>query len=200
MSDRVRVWCLRHGESENVTAGVAGAVPESPLTERGVRQAAEAARGLAKEPVAHVYSSTALRARDTARAIASSRYLDVDALADLSEVSIGMEEGTSDPVVRRRTAEVLRAWIVDRDLRQQVADGESGLQVVARMTSAFQRIAATHPGETVIVVGHVASLSVAVARLCPSGPQIWGAPLPHAKPFLLELDHETWHCRSWPSR
>jgi alpha-ribazole phosphatase/probable phosphoglycerate mutase len=50
MSGRVRVWCLRHGESENVTASVAGSVPNAPLTERGHRQAGLAAQALAAEP------------------------------------------------------------------------------------------------------------------------------------------------------
>ena len=63
----VRVWCLRHAESENVTGEVAGAVPTAPLTERGRHQAIEAAQTLAGEPIRRVYASTALRARQTAR-------------------------------------------------------------------------------------------------------------------------------------
>jgi broad specificity phosphatase PhoE len=66
VDNRIRVWCLRHAESENVTAGIAGAVPTSPLTDRGRRQTVDAARALAAEPIAAVYSSTALRARQTA--------------------------------------------------------------------------------------------------------------------------------------
>ncbi|WP_432924711.1 histidine phosphatase family protein [Microbispora sp. CA-135349] len=64
ISDGVRVWCLRHAESENVTAGLAGAVPAAPLTARGREQAAVAARVLAGEPITGVYcSSSAGRAR-----------------------------------------------------------------------------------------------------------------------------------------
>lgn len=42
----VRLLCLRHGESENVVAGVSGALPNAELTERGRAQAASAALGL----------------------------------------------------------------------------------------------------------------------------------------------------------
>lgn len=59
MAGEVRVWWLRHGESENVAGGVAGAVPAVPLTERGRAEANYAARALAAEPIAGVYSSTA---------------------------------------------------------------------------------------------------------------------------------------------
>jgi broad specificity phosphatase PhoE len=198
MSDRVRMWCLRHGESANVTAGIAGAVPSAPLTGHGRHQAIEAARALAAEPITGVYSSTARRARQTAQLLAAGFGLEVLALPELAEAGIGQHEGTADPAVRRQTAEVLRAWVVDQDLQQRVADGETGQHVLDRMTAAFQQIASTHPGETVVVVGHVASLTLALSRLCALGPAVWGYALPHAQPFLLESDGRTWHCAAWP--
>ncbi len=193
----VRVWCLRHAESVNVTAGIAGAVPTAPLTARGRRQAAEAGKLLAAEPVARVYASTALRARQTAELLAGPG-LDVTAMQGLAEVGIGEHEGTSDPAIHTQTAEVLRAWIVDQDLGQRVADGETGDQVVARVTAAFQKIAGSHPGETVAVVGHVASLTVTLGLLCALGSRVWGTPLPHAQPFLVEWDGHAWSCPAWP--
>jgi alpha-ribazole phosphatase/probable phosphoglycerate mutase len=198
MSDRVRLWCLRHAESENVTAGVAGAVPTAPLTERGRHQAVQAARALATEPITRVYSSTALRARQTAGLLATVPAINVWVMPELVEVGIGKHEGTGDPLVRKRTAEVLHAWVVEQDLGQRVADGETGHDVVARVTAAFQQIASAHPGETVAVVGHVASLTVALGRLCALGVRVWGTPLPHAEPFLVEWDGQAWHCPAWP--
>ncbi|MFI7000752.1 histidine phosphatase family protein [Nocardia sp. NPDC050175] len=144
MSDCVKVWCLRHAESENVIAGVAGAVPAAALTPRGRREAIAAARVLDGEPIRRIYCSTAVRAQQTAAALAASRGLDIVALAALAEVGIGRHEGTTDPAVRRQTADVLRAWIIERDLDQRVADGESGRQVLTRMSAAFHQIAAAN--------------------------------------------------------
>ena len=56
MNARVRVWCLRHAESENVTAGLAGALPTASLTQRGHHQASAAARALAGEPITGVFA------------------------------------------------------------------------------------------------------------------------------------------------
>jgi alpha-ribazole phosphatase/probable phosphoglycerate mutase len=193
VDNRVRVWCLRHAESENVTAGIAGAVPGSPLTDRGHRQAVDAARVLA--PITAVYASTALRARQTARALTD---LAVTAMPELAEVGIGSQEGTTDPAVRAQTAEVLHAWVVEGDLTRRVADGETGHEVVARVTAAFRTIGTRHPGETVAVVGHVASLTVALGQLCGLGARMWGTPLPHAQPFLVEWDGRTWRCPALP--
>ncbi|HEV7214669.1 MAG TPA: histidine phosphatase family protein [Chloroflexota bacterium] len=185
MSGRVRVWCLRHAEAQNVTAGIAGAADDTrPLTARGRRQALAAARTLMGEPITRIYSSPALRARQTAALLAAALAVDVAALPELVEVGVGEQ--------------VLHAWVVEQDLGRRVPDGESGWQVVARVTTAFQRIAGAHPGEAVAVVGHVASLTVALGRLCALGAEIWGTPLPHARPFLVEWDGQTWQCPAWP--
>lgn len=199
MSDRVRVWCLRHAESENVITGTAGAVPAAPLTARGRLQAAEAARVLAAEPITWVYSSTAVRARQTAERLARSPDRGITVMPGLAEAGIGAHEGTTDPAVRARTAEVLRAWVVGQDLRQRVSDGETGHEVLARVTAAFRAIAGDHPGGTVAVVGHVAALTLALGRLCDLGSRVWGTPLPHAHPFLIEWDGHAWHCPAWPT-
>ena len=183
MSGRVRVWCVRHAESE-ANAQVPGAADDGGLTELGRRQALAAARTLAGEPVAAVYASTMLRARQTADFLAAALNADVAAVPELVEVDA--------------SADVLRAWIVEEDLSLRAADGESGAEVVARVTAAMQRIADAHPGDTVAVVGHVASLTVALARCCALGATVWGAPLPNARPFLVEWDGQTWRCPAWP--
>jgi alpha-ribazole phosphatase/probable phosphoglycerate mutase len=163
---------------------MAGAVPDTPLTTRGRHQATAAARTLAGEPIARIYSSTALRARQTAELLATVLTVDVAALPELVEV--GVSEQT------------LRAWIVEQDLGQRAADGETGHQVVARVAAAFRQIASARPGETVAVVGHVASLTVALGRLCALGARVWGTPLPHARPFLVAWDGRAWRCPAWP--
>ncbi|WP_157237374.1 histidine phosphatase family protein [Promicromonospora sukumoe] len=199
MSNRVRMWCLRHAESENVTAAIAGAQPNAPLTAHGHQQALRAAQTLAAEPVTNVYSSTALRSRQTAHPIAAAHKLRVHPIPELVEIGIGQHEGSGDPAVRARTAAVLRAWVVDGHLHERVADGETGHDVLGRTTTALQRLVERHEGETVAIVGHVASLTLALSQLCALGASVWGVPLPHAEPFLVESDGERWHCSAWPA-
>ncbi len=198
MTDPARLFCLRHGESENVLTGTAGVLPTSPLTPNGWDQAVAAAEVLGPESIAMVYSSTAIRARDTAGIIARILGVQTIQMPELLEVGIGSAEGATDPATRTSTADVLRTWIVGRDLSAQVADGETGHQVVTRVCSALTTIAANHRGQTVAVVGHVASLTVALNELCHLGGTAWGAPLPHAVPFLVEQDGSSWRCAAWP--
>lgn len=202
MGETIRVWCLRHAESENVVDGAAGVLESAPLTARGREQALAAARTLASEPITRIYTSTAARAIQTAAPIAAESNGNARRLSEsvrgLAEFGIGRAEGSRDPEIRRRTAQVLRAWVVDSDLDQRIDDGETGHEVVTRMSAVFASIAAEHPGETVAIVGHVGSLTVALSRLCGLGPAVWGTPLPHAEPFLVEWDGQAWRCPAWP--
>ena len=192
MSERVRVWCLRHGESE-ANAKMPGAIGNSGLTALGRRQVVEAAQELAAAPITRIYASTLLRARQTAELLTTGRgaptpglrALRITALPELDEVFC--------------TADVLRGWVVEGDLGRPVAGGETGQQVVACVTAAFETIARAHPGETVAVVGHVAILTVAASRLCGLGAAVWGAPLANARPFLVEWDGRAWRCPAWPA-
>jgi broad specificity phosphatase PhoE len=177
MIQPVHFWCMRHAEA-------APALPTHPLTVRGRHQAIEAAQKLAVKPITRIYSSTELRAQQTAELLAATLGLDIMTMPELIEVGC--------------TAEELRAWILEQDLGQRAADGETGHQVVARVSAAFQEIASAHPGETVAVVGHVASLTVTLGRLCALGSTVWGTPLSHARLFLVEWDGQAWHCPKWP--
>jgi broad specificity phosphatase PhoE len=198
VSNSTRVWCLRHAESENVVGRVAGAQPLAPLTALGRQQAESAADVLAGEPVARVWSSTALRARETATVIANRMGVEVIALPELAEVDIGDREGSVDPAIHAETAEVLRSWVVDGDLSTRVADGEYGSAVVSRVLSALT-IATVDDCAASVVVGHVASLTVALSVVCGLGAEVWGAPLPHAVPFLVRCNGSDWSCPSWPT-
>jgi broad specificity phosphatase PhoE len=200
MVETDRLYCLRHGESANVLAGAAGALPMAGLTDRGREQASVAAIALATEPVAGVYASSALRAQQTAEIIAAAHGLRPTIMVDLAEAGIGELEGATDSATRTRTAAVLRSWVVDGDLDPRVADGEDGHAVVDRMTRALTAIVDTQPGATAVVVGHVASLSAALATICHLGTEIWGTPLPFAAPFLVERTPNGWRCPVWPTR
>ncbi|UBU14109.1 histidine phosphatase family protein [Nonomuraea gerenzanensis] len=198
MGDHVRLLCLRHAESENVIRGAAGALPLAELTAAGRLQATHAAKHLIGEEITRIYASTAVRARQTAEIMARTLATEVTPLRELVEVDVGRSEGAVDPTTRARAAAVLRSWIVDGDLDEAVTDGENGHAVTARIVAALTSIAAAHPGETVAVVGHVASLTTGLSALCGLGQQVWGAPLPHAVPFLVEYDGRSWQCSSWP--
>jgi alpha-ribazole phosphatase/probable phosphoglycerate mutase len=184
----VEIVCLRHAESENVLLGASGQLPHAPLTALGREQA----RAVRLHGITAAYASPTVRARQTAELLG----LPVTELAGLAEVGVGSREGAVDAGLRRETADVLRAWVVDGELDRRVGDGETGREVLARMTAAVELVAAG--GGRPVVVGHVASLTVLASVLCGLGAGVWGAPLPHAVPFVLRRDGSRWRCPRWP--
>jgi hypothetical protein len=112
-------------------ARVSEAGDDSRLTELGCRQATDAARELAVEPITRIYASTLRRARQTAELLATTPGLRITAVPELVEAECN--------------AGVLRAWVVDRDLGRRAADGETGHQVLARVTAALQKIVDAPP-------------------------------------------------------
>lgn len=184
----MEITCLRHAESANVLLGASGQMPDAPLTVLGREQA----RALRLPGTTTAYVSATVRARQTAEPLG----VPVTELAGLGEVGVGSREGAIDAGLRRETADVLQAWVVDGDLDRRVGDGESGREVLIRMTAAVQLVA--DRGGRPALVGHVASLTVLVSVLCGLGAAVWDAPLPHAVPFVLRRDASGWRCPRWP--
>ena len=86
----------------------------------------------------------------------------------------------------------------------------TGLEAANRVTASPASVAltcntATGPGAAATVVLKpvtaltTTSLTVALGRLCSLGPAVWGTPLPHARPFLVEWDGRAWRCPAWPA-
>jgi broad specificity phosphatase PhoE len=192
-----RFICVRHCESDNVAQRAAGALPGARLTTRGHDQARALATRIRTEygPIEAVYTSDAMRTIETARHLTP---IEPTPLPDLAEIHLGQSEGATDSATLARTAEVLRSWVGDGDWSAAVSDGESGRQVRERVTRAFREIADRHRDQPVVVVGHVGSLTAGLSALC-RDLDVWGQPLPHGVPFLVEVDHtnSSWRC-DWP--
>ncbi|WP_405055711.1 histidine phosphatase family protein [Kribbella sp. NBC_01505] len=195
-----RLMCLRHGEAESNVARTMAPALTTPLTERGREQAAAAGELLREVGAVRVYSSTVARAVETATIVARviGVPLEVVQLKGLDEVTIGPDADPKAVTTLEGAGAALRAWVVERELGAAFpGGGEDGETVVRRTTDALRSIAADHPGETVIVVGHVASLTTGLSVLCGLRDEVWNRPLPHAVPFAVE-GGEVWGCRDWP--
>jgi broad specificity phosphatase PhoE len=155
---------VRHGETSANLDGVWHGSIDTPLTERGRRQAERLASCLAEQhaDATALYSSPLVRARDTANAIAARLGLPLRIDADLSEYDLGSWEGLSYAELAGRH----RLWDrIKEDPDFAPHGGESPRRVAERYTGSLRRIAARHPRERVIVVGHGGALSMGLAAL-----------------------------------
>lgn len=139
------ILLARHGETDwNRDRRVQGHT-DRPLSEAGLAQAEELARGLEGESIDAVYSSDLSRAHDTAAFVAEPRGLRVVQLAGLREKHFGTWEGLTDEEILRRHPHAKNGpW----------GDGETTEAMAARVLEALRTIAAEHPGGRVLVVCH----------------------------------------------
>lgn len=130
---------VRHGESEararNIVQGVG---LDIPLTPAGVAQAERAAEALSAFSFDKIFSSTALRARDTASII---RKKFPDALyaefAELNERSKGITEGMNKDEFAIKYPEIIEQWNREEDVKPP--GGENFEDVANRVVPIIER-------------------------------------------------------------
>jgi probable phosphoglycerate mutase len=167
-----RLILVRHGEIEANVSRVWHGSTDSPLTERGVRQAECAARYLretSSDAVA-LYSSPQRRALDTAAPIASALGLEPRIEPGVAEYSIGELEGTPYAELMRPEGFFDR---IREDPGYAPPGGESPRAVAERVLRAFASIARAHGDARVILVAHGAALALGLALLLEGDAQAW---------------------------
>lgn len=142
-------------------------------------------------PLAAVYASPLLRARQTAAAIADPHNLNVEIVEELVECDVGQWEGRSWVEIEREDTDRYRAFIAD-SAANPYAGGESLADVLARVAPAFDALARKHVGQRIAVVAHNVVNRVYLAHLLgwPIA-RARGIPQSNCGVNLIEHDGET---------
>lgn len=146
------IYLVRHGESEgNVGKVLQGA--DATLTDKGREQARVVAKRCASLPVDTLISSTMVRARETAAAIAEATGLTVE------ESGLFVERGRPSSVVGKSPLDPTAlltdaAWNLSTfDEGPKVEDGECFSELKQRANRALHFLA-EHPSDSILVVTH----------------------------------------------
>jgi probable phosphoglycerate mutase len=155
MEPAIRLLLVRHGETEwNRLRRFQGRT-DLPLNDRGRDQAMSLALALKEEPIAAIYTSSLLRAVETARIIqtyhpAIPLYQD----EGLMEMDLGDFEGMEAQVWAECFPDLRKVWQEDPS-QVMMPGGESLSQVQTRAMDALQRITGRHRfGCTLLICGH----------------------------------------------
>jgi broad specificity phosphatase PhoE/thiamine kinase-like enzyme len=159
---------VRHGETVGNQERIAHGQTESPLNDRGIRQAqatADMLRGW-QTSYQRVYASPLSRAHHTAEHIAEALGIPLDLHDDLVEGFLGDWEG----ITYEELDEVgfAKHSIRDDDFRGH--NGESPNQLADRMARMLEDVRARHPDENIIFVSHGAAIAHLLARLMDTTP------------------------------
>ena len=150
-------YLMRHGEADHIITGtIASETTEKTnppgLTEKGIAEAEKSAEELADKGISVIYSSPYRRTMETASIVGKRLGLEVIGDDRLKEIDAGTLDGKP---IDEYTA------FFDNDeeeLTKRVGGEESLLDVRDRVKDFLNDINEKHNSETILIVGHAASL------------------------------------------
>lgn len=169
----LRLFAVRHGETEFAREQRFAGASDVPLTPRGHRQCEAVGRALAGSPVDAVYASPLARARASAAPIAAPHKLAVRVEPAFREMTFGVWEGLSRAEVAVRYPADFEAWRATPH-RLQPPGGESLDAVAARVAAGVAALCEEHGGQTVVVVSHaIVTRLIVLAALGLAADRLW---------------------------
>jgi probable phosphoglycerate mutase len=175
MSPATRVLAIRHGETAwNADSRIQGQL-DVGLNDTGRWQAACMAQSLAGEVFDAIYSSDLSRARATAEALAAVAGLEVQPDRGLRERGFGLFEGQTYREIEQTLPEQAARWR-RREPDFGAEGGETLTGFYDRALATATRLAAGHPGQSIVLVTHGGVLDClyrAATRIALQAPRTW---------------------------
>ena len=163
------VYLVRHCQSRanakrvyNSTIG-----DDEGLTEGGKEQARQVAKFFHGLRLAKVYTSPFLRTRQTAQEISSASGAAMEVAERFGELDCGRWNGKSEDEIRREFPEAWKGWRDDPQ-SNPIPEGETLLEVQARVLPEFERLIKLHKEERIAIVTHYCVLNVMICSLVSS--------------------------------
>ena len=141
------LYLIRHGEYENSDYVFPGMLPEFPLSAKGRAQVQKTALFFSDKSISAVYSSPALRTKQTAQILGSSLHLPVILDARLREVKTGLD-GISMTKFDDTNGEL--SYLPE----YQAKGAESMEELASRMVGFIEEKRREHEGKATLVVTH----------------------------------------------
>ncbi|HDT2307389.1 adenosylcobalamin/alpha-ribazole phosphatase [Citrobacter sp. Cb008] len=160
----MRLWLVRHGETEANVAGLYSGHAPTPLTERGIAQAQTLGTLLRNVPVDNVLCSELERARHTTQLILAEREVPVRNMPELNEMFFGDWEMRHHRDLAREDAENYAVWCNDWQ-NATPTNGEGFQEFSQRVERFIAQLADYKASQNLLVVSHQGVLSVLIARL-----------------------------------
>lgn len=160
----MRLWLIRHGETEANVAGLYSGHSPTPLTARGVAQAQLLRELLQDVPFDYVLCSELERAQQTADYVLQTRNLPRHTTPLLNEMFFGDWEMRHHRDLTHEDPESYAAWCTDWQTAVPT-NGEGFQAFSARVEQVIALLADIEKYNNVLVVSHQGVLSLLIARL-----------------------------------
>ena len=153
----MKLYFVRHGESTaNLLREFSNSGFRHPLTEAGVEQARIVARRLSGLQVERILSSPVMRAVQTAQILAKVLLAPLQITEALREWSVGIYEGTTDPVGWELHRQVQELWFSHQQFDSRMPGGESFHDIRNRFVPFIEGLVSggRDSDRNIVLVGH----------------------------------------------
>ncbi len=158
------VYLVRHGQSVGNKLGRFLGQTDLDLSELGYEQAEQTRRYFENIHVDAVYSSDLMRAYNTVAPIAHDKGIDVIPDKLLREIACGSWENQPFEELKVKFKADYGTWLTDIG-NARCTDGESVAELLERIRSELERIAADNDGKSVVVGTHATPIRCMTAYL-----------------------------------
>ncbi len=176
----LKLWLLRHAESEWNAAGRWQGHGDPPLSERGRSEAAARAESLAgrvkgDRPLA-LFSSNLRRAVETAEFVARALGIEATTVSSLRELDVGTWTGLTRREIEAQDKDTLVAF-ESEDPEVRPGGGETRGEIRLRARAAVEALAAAHPDADLLLVVHLGVMRALVPGAEPDHLELLGTDL-----------------------
>ncbi|SDX36116.1 probable phosphoglycerate mutase [Marininema mesophilum] len=184
------LYLLRHGETEwNKEQRFQGRL-DSPLTDRGIRQAEAIGNYLSTTSFDRIITSTSERTFTTAQIVRGNRSIPIDNDPIWLKMSFEEWEGMKHDRIKEKWPNQWDSFWNDPISYQPQGNGESFSEVRLRAAKGIQRLLVECSNQCILLVSHtvtIKSIIACVEKRTPS--QLWNPPYLHPT-SLLKVDLE----------
>lgn len=177
----MKLWLVRHGETEANVAGLYSGHSPTPLTVKGRQQAQRLGEMLRLVPFDHVLCSELERTLHTARLLLGERAIPLTPHPLLNEMFFGDWEMRHHRDLQHEDRDNYAAWCADWQ-HAAPTNGEA-FPDFSRRVAAFAAELANYRHENVLLVSHQGVLSLLTALLLG---------MPTASMWHFRIDHGAW--------
>lgn len=160
-----RIYLVRHGETDwNRAQRSQGCSNDIPLSLDGLRQAEAVAQRLKDEKIDMIFSSSLLRAFETATKIAQFHNIEVEKCSEFMEINFGDWEGMLFPDIKKQYSEMYDIWINTPHLAL-IPGAESIADLRDRSMNKLLQLVRANVDKNILIVSHGISIKVLVTAI-----------------------------------
>ena len=167
----MKLYLIRHGQTEwNVEGKIQGRT-DIPLNETGRLQAHFLAAGMSSRPVVRIFTSTLKRAVETAMAVGEDQNVAVELVKSLEEIGFGKWEGRTNVEIMADYPEEYRRWMLN-PVEVSPPGGELKQEIRVRCKNVMDAILEETAGlkGDIAIVSHGATLAYIIEYLMKDHP------------------------------